>query len=39
MSLKARISMFPLFLEKMDIIKSNAQDMMDAESIPSSRRF
>ena len=34
MSLKARISMFPLFLEKLDLLKSNAQDMMDAEIDP-----
>ena len=31
-SLKARISMFPLFLDKLDLLKKNAQDMMDAES-------
>jgi len=34
MTLKARISMFPLFLEKLDLLKSNAQDMMDAEIDP-----
>ena len=33
-SLKARISMFPQFLEKLDLLKHNAQDMMDAESDP-----
>ena len=33
-SLKARISMFPQFLEKLDLLKSNAQDMMDAEVDP-----
>jgi len=31
-SLKARISMFPQFLDKLDLLKGNAQDMMDAES-------
>ncbi len=33
-SLKARISMFPQFLDKLDLLKSNAQDMMDAEIDP-----
>jgi len=33
-SLKARISMFPQFLEKLDLLKCNAQDMMDAENDP-----
>ena len=31
-SLKARISMFPMFLKKLDLLKMNAQEMMDGES-------
>lgn len=34
-SLKARISMFPLFLEKLDLLKLNAQEMMDNEKDPA----
>lgn len=30
-TIKARISMFPQFLEKLDLLKSNAQAMMDQE--------
>jgi len=34
-SLKARISMFPRFLEKLDLLKLNAQEMMDEERDPA----
>lgn len=33
-TLKARISMFPHFLEKLDLLKTNAQVMMDEEKDP-----